>query len=53
MNCWNLFLFSGFNIGKAILAKASIAVENYRPRFDISLPLFHRTHPEKGQLKVL
>ena len=42
-------LFSGFNIGKAILAKASIAVENYRPRFDISLPLFHRTHPEKGQ----
>ncbi|XP_023327581.1 exostosin-1b [Eurytemora carolleeae] len=38
----------GFNIGKAILAKASIAVENYRPRFDISLPLFHRTHPEKG-----
>lgn len=38
----------GFDIGKAILAKASIAILNYRPQFDISLPLFHRTHPEKG-----
>uniref|UniRef100_A0A6A7G333 Exostosin-1-like n=2 Tax=Hirondellea gigas TaxID=1518452 RepID=A0A6A7G333_9CRUS len=38
----------GFSIGKAILAKASIAIENFRPNFDISLPLFHKTHPTKG-----
>ncbi|KAA0194012.1 hypothetical protein HAZT_HAZT011385 [Hyalella azteca] len=38
----------GFNVGKAILAKASIATENFRPDFDISLPLFHKTHPTKG-----
>ena len=38
----------GFDIGKAILAKASIFVENFRPNFDISLPLFHKTHAEKG-----
>lgn len=38
----------GFNVGKAILAKASIAIENFRPNFDISLPLFHKTHPTKG-----
>jgi len=38
----------GFDIGKALLAKASIATENYRPSFDISLPLFHKTHPDRG-----
>ena len=38
----------GFNTGKAILAKASISTENYRAGFDISLPLFHKHHPEKG-----
>jgi len=38
----------GFDIGKAMLAKASISNENYRPGFDISLPLFHKHHPEKG-----
>jgi len=37
-----------FSIGRAILAKASMAVENYRPGFDISLPLFHRHHPARG-----
>ena len=25
-----------------------MAVENYRPGFDISLPLFHRHHPARG-----
>ena len=38
----------GFNTGKAILAKASISTENYRAGFDISLPLFHKHHPERG-----
>jgi len=38
----------GFDIGKAMLAKASISNENYRPGFDISLPLFHKHHPDKG-----
>jgi len=37
-----------FDIGRAILAKASMSVENYRPGFDISLPLFHRHHPGRG-----
>ncbi len=32
-----------------MLAKASIANDNYRLGFDISLPLFHRSHPEKGK----
>ena len=38
----------GFNIGKAILAKASISEANFRPAFDISLPLFHKEHAVKG-----
>ncbi|ODN03332.1 Exostosin-1 [Orchesella cincta] len=38
----------GFNVGKAILAKASMSVEQFRPNFDISLPLFHPSHPDKG-----
>jgi glucuronyl/N-acetylglucosaminyl transferase EXT1 len=37
-----------FDIGQAILAKASMSVENYRPGFDISLPLFHGHHPARG-----
>ena len=28
--------------------QASISTENYRPGFDISLPLFHKQHPELG-----
>lgn len=38
----------GFDIGKAMLAKASISEVNYRPGFDISLPLFHKEHAAKG-----
>eukprot|EP00096_Caligus_rogercresseyi_P012910 TRINITY_DN5577_c0_g1_i1.p1 TRINITY_DN5577_c0_g1~~TRINITY_DN5577_c0_g1_i1.p1 ORF type:complete len:420 (+),score=88.72 TRINITY_DN5577_c0_g1_i1:151-1410(+) len=37
-----------FDPGKAILAKASMSNPNYRPGFDVSLPLFHKVHPEKG-----
>ena len=38
----------GFDIGKAMLAKASIAEAKFRPRFDIALPLFHKEHPSMG-----
>uniref|UniRef100_A0A8C0GWK6 Exostosin-like 1 n=1 Tax=Chelonoidis abingdonii TaxID=106734 RepID=A0A8C0GWK6_CHEAB len=38
----------GFDIGQAILAKASFYVENFRPGFDISIPLFSKEHPQKG-----
>ncbi|XP_048364556.1 exostosin-1 [Sphaerodactylus townsendi] len=45
----------GFDIGQAMLAKASISTENFRPKFDISIPLFSKDHPrtggEKGFLK--
>ncbi|XP_030074770.1 exostosin-like 1 isoform X3 [Microcaecilia unicolor] len=38
----------GFDIGQAILAKASFYTEHFRPGFDISLPLFSKDHPQKG-----
>lgn len=38
----------GFDPGQAVLAKASSSAARFRPGFDISLPLFHRQHPEKG-----
>ncbi|KAL1122258.1 hypothetical protein AAG570_003663 [Ranatra chinensis] len=38
----------GFDTGEAILAKASMSVSTFRPGFDISIPLFHRNHPERG-----
>ncbi|CAM9429595.1 unnamed protein product [Lampetra fluviatilis] len=37
-----------FDIGQAMLAKASIGVENFRPNFDVSIPLFSKDHPQKG-----
>lgn len=37
-----------FNSGKAILAKASVSMEFIRPGFDVSFPLFLKTHPQKG-----
>ena len=39
---------SGFNAGRAILAKASLSDEFYRPGFDVSLPLFDHHHPSRG-----
>ncbi|XP_061520114.1 exostosin-1b [Phycodurus eques] len=45
----------GFDIGQAMLAKASISTENFRANFDVSIPLFSKEHPrtggERGYLK--
>ncbi|XP_014060651.1 exostosin-1 isoform X2 [Salmo salar] len=38
----------GFDIGQAILAKASIDMDNFRPYFDVSIPLFSKDHSQKG-----
>ncbi|XP_067167453.1 exostosin-like 1 isoform X2 [Apteryx mantelli] len=38
----------GFDIGQAILAKASFYTESFRPGFDVSIPLFSKDHPQKG-----
>ncbi|XP_071440722.1 exostosin-1 [Hetaerina americana] len=38
----------GFDPGEAILARASASMGSLRPGFDVSLPLFHRSHPWRG-----
>ncbi|XP_068505449.1 exostosin-1 isoform X3 [Syngnathus scovelli] len=38
----------GFEVGQAMLAKASANVANFRPNFDISIPLFSKDHPLKA-----
>ncbi|XP_068199500.1 exostosin-1 isoform X2 [Antennarius striatus] len=38
----------GFEVGQAMLAKASAEMVNFRPKFDISIPLFSKDHPLKG-----
>lgn len=43
----------GFDIGQAMLAKASISTENFRPNFDVSIPLFSKDHPRTGGEGVL
>ena len=40
--------FASFNPGQAILFKASSSNAHYRPGFDVSLPLFSRSHPLFG-----
>lgn len=35
----------GFDAGYAILAKASMSIQQIRPGFDISIPLFHKQFP--------
>lgn len=37
-----------FDVGQAIIAKASFSVEKFRHGFDISFPLFAKDHPIKG-----
>ncbi|KAM9839935.1 exostosin-1 [Aulostomus maculatus] len=43
----------GFEVGQAMLAKASADVANFRPNFDISIPLFSKDHPLKGGVGYL
>ncbi|XP_037119124.1 exostosin-1b [Syngnathus acus] len=38
----------GFDIGQAMLAKASINSENFRHTFDVSIPLYPKEHPRTG-----
>uniref|UniRef100_A0A8C5TI43 EXT1C protein n=1 Tax=Malurus cyaneus samueli TaxID=2593467 RepID=A0A8C5TI43_9PASS len=38
----------GFDIGQAMLAKASFDTDSFRPGFDISIPLFSKEHPQRG-----
>ncbi|XP_015504467.1 exostosin-like 1 isoform X2 [Parus major] len=38
----------GFDIGQAILAKASFSTDSFRPGFDVSIPLFSKDHPQRG-----
>ncbi|XP_014113926.1 PREDICTED: exostosin-like 1 isoform X3 [Pseudopodoces humilis] len=38
----------GFDIGQAILAKASFNTDSFRPGFDVSIPLFSKDHPQRG-----
>ncbi|KAI3413759.1 hypothetical protein GPALN_011240 [Globodera pallida] len=35
----------GFGLGKAMVAWASSSLQNFRPNFDISFPLFNNEHP--------
>ncbi|KPP66898.1 exostosin-1b-like, partial [Scleropages formosus] len=38
----------GFDAGRAMVAKASVGTEKFRPNFDVSIPLFSREHPRTG-----
>lgn len=38
----------GFDIGQAMLAKASFGIDNFRNNFDVSIPLYPKEHPKTG-----
>ena len=38
----------GFDLGQAIIAKASFTTQYFRPGFDVSWPLFPKTHAQRG-----
>ncbi|CAL8317609.1 unnamed protein product [Merluccius merluccius] len=38
----------GFEAGQAMLARASVDSGNFRPNFDVSIPLFSKEHPLKS-----
>ncbi|KAM7288910.1 exostosin-1b [Ixodes scapularis] len=38
----------GLDVGLAMLAKSSLPEVAFRPGFDVALPLFPRSHPERG-----
>lgn len=38
----------GFDVGRAMLAKASTSRRHYRPGYDVSFPLFHKEHSFSG-----
>lgn len=42
----------GFDYENAILAKASMSSDLLRPQFDISIPLFSKTHPQKDGVNL-
>lgn len=37
-----------FDTGQAMVAKASFNMKSFREKFDISFPLIHSSHPERG-----
>ncbi|XP_064483993.1 exostosin-1-like [Ornithodoros turicata] len=43
----------GFDSGLAIVAKSSVPERWLRPGFDISLPLFPRSHPKRGGVRAV
>lgn len=49
----NYFDELDFPVGQAILARASFSASKYRQGFDVSLPLVHRSHSERGKTQGL
>lgn len=43
----------GFDTGKAMVARASASVQNFRQGFDLAFPLFHAGLPLRSRIEVL